>query len=110
MIIYAYIIYLIYMIYVYIEIFFSFIYLGTINKFLLLFQENILEKKIYINYKKKILNNFLKECKYSFFFHFFINIILETLILIISFRNFISIPLEELIKFSLVIFYVFVNV
>ena len=46
MIIYAYIIYLIYMIYVYIEIFFSFIYLGTINKFLLLFQENILEKKI----------------------------------------------------------------
>ena len=45
MIIYAYIIYLIYMIYVYIEIFFSFIYLGTINKFLLLFQENILEKK-----------------------------------------------------------------
>ena len=34
------------MIYVYIEIFFSFIYLGTINKFLLLFQENILEKKI----------------------------------------------------------------
>ena len=51
MIIYAYIIYLIYMIYVYIEIFFSFIYLGTINKFLLLFQENILEKKISKNYR-----------------------------------------------------------